>query len=76
MTKLLGRVLDLARKLPPEDQNDIARTILQLAGSDDSDSAALSPDKREAICSSKAAAAHGEFASDEVVRAEWAMRGL
>ena len=37
---------------------------------------ALSADEREAIAASKAAAARGEFASDEQVRATWAKHGL
>ena len=36
----------------------------------------LSPEEREAIAHSKAAAARGEFATDEQVRAVWAKHGL
>jgi formiminotetrahydrofolate cyclodeaminase len=36
----------------------------------------LSADERTAIAASKAAAAHGEFATDEQVRAIWAKHGL
>ena len=35
MTTLLDQALELARKLPAETQDDIARVVLQLAGSDD-----------------------------------------
>jgi predicted transcriptional regulator len=37
---------------------------------------ALSADERAAIAASKAAAARGEFATDEQVRAIWAEHGL
>jgi hypothetical protein len=37
---------------------------------------ALSTDERVAIAASKAAAARGEFAADEQVRAIWAKHGL
>jgi predicted transcriptional regulator len=37
---------------------------------------ALSADERAAIAASKAAAARGEFATDEQVRAIWAKHGL
>jgi hypothetical protein len=36
----------------------------------------LSADERAAIATSKAAAARGEFATDEQVRAIWAKHGL
>jgi hypothetical protein len=76
MTKLLDRALEAARNLPPDAQDDIARVVLQLAGSDESEPVALLPEERAAIAASKAAAARGEFASDEQVRAVWAKHGL
>jgi hypothetical protein len=76
MTKLLDRALEAVRSLPPDAQDDIARVVLQLAGSDDSAAVALTPDEREAIAVSKAAAARGEFASEEQVRSVWVKRGL
>ncbi len=75
MTKLLEQAIETARKLPPEEQDDIARAIMQLAGASDAAPVALSPDEREAIARSKAAAARGEFASDAEVRAVWAKHG-
>jgi hypothetical protein len=36
----------------------------------------LSPEEREAIAHSRAAAQRGEFATDEQVRAVWAKHGL
>jgi hypothetical protein len=76
MTKLLDRALEAVRSLPPDAQDDIARVVLQLAGSDDSAAVALTPDEREAIAVSKAAAARGEFATEEQVRSVWVKRGL
>lgn len=76
MTKLLDDAVEAARGLPPSTQDDIARVVLRLAGSDDEPPVALSPAERTAIASSKAAAARGEFATDEQVRAVWAKYGL
>jgi hypothetical protein len=76
MTKLLEQALEAVRVLSANEQDDIARVMLQLAGSDDASPVNLSPDERDAIDRSKAAAARGEFATDEQVRAVWAKRGL
>jgi hypothetical protein len=76
MTKLLDRALEAARSLPSDAQDDIARVILQLAGGEEAGPVALSADERAAIAASKAAAARGEFATDEEVRATWAKHGL
>jgi leucyl aminopeptidase (aminopeptidase T) len=76
MTKLLDQALELARSLPSEAQDDIARIVMQLAGRDENTPVALSADERVAIAASKAAAARGEFATDEQVRAVWAKHGL
>jgi hypothetical protein len=76
MTKLLDQALEAARSLPSDAQDEIARVVLQLTGRDEAASIALSPDEREAIAASKAAATRGEFATEEQVRAAWAKRGL
>ena len=76
MTRLLDQALEAARNLPPAAQDDIARVVLRLAGSDEEPPVTLSPDERAAIAVSKAAAARGEFATDEQVRAAWAKHGL
>jgi hypothetical protein len=77
MTRLLDQALDAARSLPAADQDDIARVVLRLAGAGDSEAPApLSPDENAAIAASKAAAGHGEFATDKQVRAAWAKHGL
>ena len=76
MTKLLDDALAVIRNLPPAQQDEIARAMLRLTETDDGPPIALSPDERVAIAASKAAAAGGEFASDEQVRATWAKHGL
>jgi hypothetical protein len=76
MTKLLDHALQAARSLSPDAQDDIARVVLQLAGSDESEPIALLPEERVVIAASKAAAARGEFATDEQVRAVWTKHGL
>jgi hypothetical protein len=76
MTKLLDKALEALRVLSPNEQDDIARIILQLAGEDETAAVELSADERRAIEESKAAAARDEFASDEQVRAVWAKHGL
>ena len=76
MTKLLDQALEAVRLLPTREQDEIARVIMQLAGSDLATPVSLSAEERDAIARSKAAAARGEFATDEHVRAVWAKHGL
>jgi hypothetical protein len=76
MTKLLDQALEAVRNLSPDEQNDIAKVVLRLAGADDEPPVPLTPDEQAAITASKAAAARGEFATDEQVRAVWAKHGL
>lgn len=77
MTKLLDRAVEAARNLPPDAQDDIARVVLRLTGTDDEASpVALSAEERAAVAASQAAAARGEFATDEQVRAAWRKHGL
>jgi hypothetical protein len=77
MTKLLDTALKAARSLPPDAQDEIARVVLRLVGTDDeTEPVSLTPEERTAIAASKAAAARGEFATDEEVRKVWAKRRL
>lgn len=76
MTKLLDQALEAVRVLPSDEQDDIARIILQLTGKEDAAPVPLSSDERKAIDRSKTAAARGEFATDDQIRAVWAKRGL
>ena len=77
MTKLLDQALRIARPLPPDAQDEIARIVLQLAGADDeAGPAPLSGDERAAVDASKRAAARGEFVTDAEIQAVWAKHGL
>jgi hypothetical protein len=76
MTKLLDEALEAVRRLPSRDQDDIAYAILQLTGLAPPVRVVLSPEERDAVARSKAAADRGEFATDEQVRAVWAKHGL
>jgi hypothetical protein len=76
MTKLLDQALRAARNLPPDEQDNIAHVVLRLTGADDEPPVPLTPEEQTAVATSKAAAARGEFASDEEVRAVWAKHGL
>jgi hypothetical protein len=75
MTKLLDQAVEVARSLPSDAQDDIARVVLQLAGADDAPPVVLSDDERTAIAVSKEAA-RGEFATEAQVRAAWTKHGL
>jgi hypothetical protein len=77
MTRLPDQAAAMARSLPPGAQDDIAGVVLRLVGGDaDASPVALASEERAALAVSKAAAARGEFASDEQGRAVWANRGL
>jgi len=76
MTKLLDQALEAVRNLPADMQDDIARVVLRLTGADDETPVPLTPQEQAAIAVSKAAAARGELATDEQVRAVWAKHGL
>jgi len=76
MTDLLDQAVEAARRLPPSVQDDIAQVVLRLTGADDEPPVTLTPEEQTAIAASKAAAARGEFATDEHVRAAWSKHGL
>jgi predicted transcriptional regulator len=76
MNKLLDRALATVRTLPPEMQDHIAHIILRLTGADDEPPVPLTSNEQADVAASKAAAARGEFATDEEVRAVWARYGL
>jgi len=75
MTQLLERAFKTARSLPPETQDALARIVLQFVG-EDQPAIQLTAQERAAIDLSKAAAARGEFAAEEQVRAVWTKHGL
>lgn len=77
MTKLLDQAVETVRNLPNAAQDAIAYVVLRLAADEDEEGPiVLSQQERAAVARSKAAAARGEFATDEQVRAAWAKHGL
>jgi hypothetical protein len=76
MTDRLDQAVAAVRRLDPATQDEIARTILMLAGDEDAATVILTPEDEAAIALSRAQTARGEFASDEEVRAVWAKHGL
>jgi hypothetical protein len=77
MTRLLEQAIEAARGLPADAQDDIARVVLRLAGRDDEAlRLPLTLEERATVATSKAAAARGEFATDEQVRILRAKHGL
>jgi hypothetical protein len=75
MTKLLDEAMGVLRRLPPQDQDEIARMIIELTG-EGGPAISLSPDEKAAIARSKIAAARGEFATEAQVRSVWEKHGL
>lgn len=75
MTTLLDDALGAVRRLPPDEQDSIAHAVLRLTGQDEESPVALFPEERAAIAASEAAAARGEFATEEQVRAVWVKHG-
>ena len=71
MTQLLDRAIAAARRLPPEAQDEIARSLLLLTG-EDSEPVRLTDEERLAVAEGRAAVAAGQFASDEEVAAIFA----
>lgn len=75
MTKLLEKAVERVRALPSEQQDELARVLLHLVDTQE-EPVPLSAEERAAIAESKGAAARGDFATDEEVRAVWAGYGL
>ena len=68
MTKLLEKALEAVRLLPPEAQDEIARTILQLAVGD-GEPEAVTPEHLPAVLEGLAQAKRRQFASDADIEA-------
>ena len=66
MTKLLQKALETVRKLPPEDQDEIARAMLALA-SEESEAETIDPTHLADVLESLAQARRREFATDSEV---------
>ena len=68
MTKLLQKALEAVRLLPPENQDEIARAMLTLAGKD-SEPEEIDPAHLPDVLESLAQAKRREFATDAEVEA-------
>jgi hypothetical protein len=69
MTDLFEKAVATVSRLDAATQDDIAAAMMTLAGQDEVPPADLTPEEEAAIVASQAAAARGEFASDEQVAA-------
>ena len=68
MTKLLQKALEAVRLLPPENQDEIARAMLALAG-DDSEAESIDPTHLSDVLEGLAQARRREFATNADVEA-------
>ena len=68
MTDLFAKALEAARKLSPEQQDEIARAILHLAGSEGA-AEAIEPEHLAALLEGLGQAKSRQFASDADVEA-------
>lgn len=77
MTDLLEQAVERVRALPPDQQDEFARVLFNLAGDEDAEPVyRLTPEETASLAKSRAQAARREFATDEEVRAVWAKHGL
>ncbi len=67
MTKLLDRALTIVRRLPAENQDEIARAILHLAA--DAEPEMIEPGHLQSVLQGLAEAKQRQFASDEEIEA-------
>jgi predicted transcriptional regulator len=69
MTKLLEQAIAAVSALPEQEQDEIARIMLELANDEEY---VLTPEDEAELEASIAEAEGGEFATDEEIRAIWA----
>ena len=75
MSRLFEQAVATVAALPEEQQDDIARMLLQLAGIEQPPYT-LTAEEEADLDASITEAERGEFASDDEVRAIWAKHGL
>src|SRR5258708_31242446 len=75
MTKLFEHAVDVARGLPPEVQDDLARVLLELAG-ENHPVVELTPAEEASFQGSLAQADRPEVATDEEKQSFWAKDGV
>jgi hypothetical protein len=69
MTKLLDMAIEAASQLSPEEQDELARTILEIVHGGSDEVYVLSDEENAAIDLALAQADRGEFATEEEVAA-------
>ena len=69
MTRLLELAVEAARQLSPEEQDELARTIMEIVQGGEEGVYVLSDEERAALDIAIAQVDRGEFASDEEVAA-------
>ncbi|WP_398477338.1 hypothetical protein [Tardiphaga sp.] len=74
MTRLFDQAVEKVAQLPDEEQDALARVLLQLAGQEQPPYL-LTPEEEVELDASIAAEARGEFATDEEIRAIRAKHG-
>ncbi len=74
MTRLFAQAVEKVAQLPDEEQDALARVLLQLAGQEQPPYL-LTPEEEVELDASIAAEARGEFATDEEIRAIRAKHG-
>ncbi len=75
MTNLMEEAIDVLRHVPPEQQDEIARVVMQLAGKG-YPVYELNDEAKADIDAGIGEIERGEVAADEQVRAIWAKHGL
>lgn len=75
MTDLLDQAVAHVRTLPPETQDEFARVLMRLAGSNTS-VYELTPEEDADLAEADAEIERGELATDDQVQALWAKHGL
>ncbi len=70
MTQLLEEAIATVSALPDEQQDEVARILLQLVGAEQP-VYVLSPEEEADLDASVAAETRGDFASDEEIAAIW-----
>lgn len=75
MTELLKQAFAVASALPDDQQDEIARILLDLAG-DERPVIVLTPEERADLAEAEAEVARGETVSLEEAQAHWAKLGF
>ncbi|MCK1476341.1 hypothetical protein ACVWWG_008680 [Bradyrhizobium sp. LB7.2] len=76
MTRLLEEAFSKVSGLPDSEQDELARTLLELAGVDQPPPIQLTPAEEADLAEAEAEIARGELASVDEIHAMWAKHGL